>query len=89
MTMIVDQELCRACGICGKVCPRFIPDTTSDGVVRLVPERADLCIKCGHCAAVCPVDAIKIPAFGDIDLSPAALFGGTWTGRFHGSRSTG
>ena len=70
MAAIIDPELCTACGVCTQVCPRFIPETTSDGVTSLSHERAELCIDCGHCAAVCPADAISIPVFGDSDFPP-------------------
>lgn len=70
MTMSVNQELCSSCGVCGKVCPFFIPESRSDGVTSLSPERADLCLDCGHCAAVCPAGAITIPGFGVSGLSP-------------------
>lgn len=73
MTAIINREVCTACGICGKVCPRHIPVVTGEGERKATvfsAERAELCLDCGHCAAVCPADAIKIPAFGDISLSP-------------------
>lgn len=70
MTMRVNQELCSSCGVCGEVCPLFIPETTSEGVTSLSHERARLCLDCGHCAAVCPAGAVTIPGFGASDFSP-------------------
>jgi len=68
--IIIDQGLCTQCGICGKVCPRHIPETIEMGgkkQTRVCPERADICIYCGHCASVCAKSAITvdgIPAEG-------------------------
>jgi len=73
MTVSINREVCTACGICGKVCPRRIPVIAGEGEGRgtvISPERAGLCMECGHCAAVCPVDAIRIPRFGDREFDP-------------------
>lgn len=66
MKVAIDQELCRACGICGEVCSRHIPVTSTDGDLRMTvisPERAHLCMECGHCAAVCPQGAVEVECF--------------------------
>jgi ferredoxin len=63
MAIVINQELCNACGICGRVCPRYIPETIEldrKKVTQISPQRADLCMDCGHCAAVCPNEAIHI-----------------------------
>ncbi len=63
MQVIIDQYLCQACGICGDVCPRHIPETLVNGNKKLTAiskNRAELCMECGHCVAVCPNNAINI-----------------------------
>jgi len=57
----IDHTKCKACGICGTVCPRHILETTTknDRKQTLVSQhREQLCMACGHCSAVCPNDAI-------------------------------
>lgn len=59
----IDYFLCKACGICGDVCPRHILETTEKyNYMRneISLEREYLCLSCGHCAAVCPEGAITI-----------------------------
>lgn len=59
----IDTTLCKACGICGNVCPRHIPETiqeTEQKSTRISKNRSDLCMECGHCEAVCPNGAIKL-----------------------------
>jgi ferredoxin len=63
MKVTINQDLCKACGICSHVCPRHIPVTDeNDGVKTTVisSERISLCMECGHCAAVCPNNAIRV-----------------------------
>ncbi len=75
MTVSINQELCRACGICGEVCPRYVPVIVeTDGLKATVisPERAALCMECGHCAAVCPQDAFEIECFSRREFEPAS-----------------
>ena len=69
----VNQEKCTACGICGQVCPRHIPETFTRGgkkVTEISPERRGLCMECGHCTAVCPVEAIHLDRFGEQAFVP-------------------
>ena len=59
----IDTETCTACGICGTVCPRHIPETVEEAgekTTRISREREALCMGCGHCTAVCPNDAIRV-----------------------------
>ena len=59
----IDREKCKACGICGHVCPRHITETIErEGkkVTIVSEERMDLCMGCGHCVAVCPNGSIQV-----------------------------
>jgi len=55
-TFVVDAEVCKACGMCIKVCP---VDAISDGVKK-VPALIDQdkCTACGVCRDTCKFDAI-------------------------------
>jgi len=52
----VQTELCKACGLCIKVCPE---DAISDGIKKK-PASIELekCVKCSKCIDVCPFQAI-------------------------------
>lgn len=74
MRIQIDPELCQACGICGEVCPRHIPETTTvDGRKTTVisAQRAELCMGCGHCVALCPHNAISLDGQVASDYTPA------------------
>ncbi len=63
MIVQINQDLCKACGICGHVCPRHIPVTMKEDHKKttiISMERIDLCMECGHCVAVCPNHAIHV-----------------------------
>jgi pyruvate ferredoxin oxidoreductase delta subunit len=53
---VIDQELCKNCGICQTVCP--------DDAVKLNEEHYeidyDYCKGCGICAHECTADAIEM-----------------------------
>jgi 6-hydroxynicotinate reductase len=51
----VDQEACRACGICGQECP-LGAITLKDGRVVI----SEACSSCGACSKVCPHEAITV-----------------------------
>jgi ferredoxin len=70
MMIRINQELCTACGICGHVCPRHIPETHTK-ITVISPERIDLCLQCGHCVAVCPKRAITVGSLSDEQFTPA------------------
>ncbi|MBU2644331.1 nitroreductase family protein [bacterium] len=68
MMIHIDEKRCRACGICGDVCPRHIPVTAGqagDKRTRISEERIGLCMSCGHCMAVCPNSAIEVETLAD------------------------
>ncbi len=58
--MMVDQETCTQCGVCGRECPL--------GVIAVgekdFPVFGNGCVRCGLCVSVCPVQAISRPAPG-------------------------
>lgn len=59
----INQETCKACGICGLVCPRHVLETVERDHRKMTivsPERVEVCMGCGQCAAVCPTDSIRI-----------------------------
>ena len=53
---VLEQTLCKQCGICQDVCP--------DDAVNVTDERYeidfDYCKGCGICAYECPTDAIEM-----------------------------
>lgn len=56
LSYTINQELCRACGICRKECPA--------GAIKGAPKQAhsiaaETCTKCGKCLAKCPYKAIS------------------------------
>ena len=64
----INQDICKACGICGHVCPRHIPVTIEDDdnkITTISQERIDLCLQCGHCVAVCPDHAIQVESLNE------------------------
>ncbi|MCJ7500241.1 nitroreductase family protein [bacterium] len=73
MTVSINQELCRACGVCGHVCPRHIPEVVETGGMKatvISSQRSSLCMECGHCAAVCPSCAIEVKCFSGREFDP-------------------
>jgi len=68
----IDEKLCKACGLCGRICPRYVPETvTVEGGKRtVVSERADICIDCGQCMAICPNGSIHVDGIAPDDLLP-------------------
>ncbi|MGB8656836.1 MAG: FAD-dependent oxidoreductase [Candidatus Zixiibacteriota bacterium] len=63
---VVNRELCRACGICVKICQFNAPQLVDKGEGVLVCEINEaLCKGCGTCAAYCPTGAITARHFTD------------------------
>lgn len=63
---VVDESLCRGCGICYTqfACPAIRPRSTEDRRAIIDPE---LCTGCTVCASICPSGAIKPSEPIDID----------------------
>ena len=59
--IVVKNEDCTKCQVCGSVCPYelfFIENDT----LQLQSQFEEECIECGHCSAICPVDIIRLKA---------------------------
>lgn len=70
MKIRIDQEQCKACGLCGIVCARHVPVThrTKDQATTTIhKERESICMRCGQCALVCPKDAISVDGIAPED----------------------
>ena len=51
----IDQDLCKACGLCQRTCPV----EAIEGIEREKRHiNEDKCIKCGTCISKCPFKAI-------------------------------
>lgn len=58
MKNIINQSLCKNCGICTEVCPnKIIEKKDRTGFNQ---EREHLCLQCGQCMAVCPAKSVHI-----------------------------
>jgi nitroreductase/NAD-dependent dihydropyrimidine dehydrogenase PreA subunit len=70
----IDASRCNACGTCGRICPRYIPETRArDGggkTTVVCEERRHLCMDCGQCAAVCQHDAIRVDGLSPDQFPP-------------------
>ena len=54
----VDEDLCKSCGICSRLCPRNVFDSDARGR-PLVARPAD-CSRCGFCEQHCPDFALEV-----------------------------
>lgn len=59
--ILIDKELCIACGFCVKDCSR----NAIEIVDNLAEVDLSLCNECGHCLAVCPQGAVLMPEYED------------------------
>jgi heterodisulfide reductase subunit A len=63
---VVESDLCRACGICVKICEFNAPQLVDRGDGVMVCEINEaLCKGCGTCASYCPTGAITARHFTD------------------------
>jgi nitroreductase/NAD-dependent dihydropyrimidine dehydrogenase PreA subunit len=58
MKNIIDQSLCKNCGICTEVCPNKIIEKKE--ATEFNQEREHLCQQCGQCMAICPAKSVHI-----------------------------
>jgi len=58
MNNMINQSLCKNCGICTEVCPNKVIEK-KDGT-EFNPERGHLCQRCGQCMAICPVKSVHV-----------------------------
>ncbi|HET6496755.1 MAG TPA: ferredoxin family protein [Thermoleophilia bacterium] len=56
--IVLDLDLCKACGICIAICPRQVYDRDEAGFP--VIARPELCAQCLTCEVHCPDFAIAI-----------------------------
>ena len=68
-TPVVNEERCKHCGQCVKICPGEVL-VLQDGRVRVIEDTPFGCIACGHCMMICPEGAIRVSGRG---LSPEDL----------------
>jgi 2-oxoglutarate ferredoxin oxidoreductase subunit delta len=54
----VDDELCKACGICIELCPQKVFD--ADGQGRPQVARLEDCTRCRFCEQHCPDFALEV-----------------------------
>ena len=63
--VIFDEERCKGCELCTKVCPKKIVVMASDrmnkkGYHPATVEEMDKCIGCAFCARICPDVVIEV-----------------------------
>jgi len=56
--ILIDQQLCTGCGLCGEVCPFGLPRPMENGKFRI--SDVNLCTECSACKRNCPVQAITM-----------------------------
>ncbi|MBN1426845.1 MAG: nitroreductase family protein [Anaerolineae bacterium] len=60
---IIDAATCKACGLCGDVCPNRSIHKDASGKMVFRSDRLATCIRCGQCMAVCPTQSMHVPGF--------------------------
>ncbi len=63
--VIIDQNVCKGCGLCTVACPKQVLELSKDtlnakGYKPSTVVYAEKCIACGMCAIMCPDSAITV-----------------------------
>ncbi len=58
ITYRIDEDACRACGICANNCPAGAITGKPGKPPYVIDEEA--CVRCGTCLEVCPFGAVKV-----------------------------
>jgi NADH:ubiquinone oxidoreductase subunit F (NADH-binding)/(2Fe-2S) ferredoxin/NAD-dependent dihydropyrimidine dehydrogenase PreA subunit len=56
----IDQQRCRACGACAKICPQQAITVLRKGGGKSYLIQSELCSKCGTCRQACAFEAIEV-----------------------------
>lgn len=65
VTISVDDDLCKGCGICAHVCPTDVFEMTGqNGSEQLIPTDVAACVDCGKCSLICPDFALEVSKGG-------------------------
>jgi heterodisulfide reductase subunit A len=65
---IVDENICRGCGICVSVCPYDAKELVSKDKKKVVKINEILCEGCGSCVSVCPSKAMQQKNFRNLQI---------------------
>ncbi len=57
VTLELDQEKCRGCGMCTLVCPQAVLNLNNG---KALIQNRDACIECGACSMNCAREAITV-----------------------------
>ena len=60
---VVDQNICVACGVCMKACPRNAISIHRGCYAQIQSEK---CVGCGLCAKTCPAGCITVTERGEV-----------------------
>jgi ferredoxin len=59
VTLALDEEKCKGCGICLDVCPHEVL-ALKEGKIEIIDR--DGCMECGACMKNCPCEALTVKA---------------------------
>lgn len=64
MTIHIDKDLCKGCGLCVEACPTNVYEITGEtnrkGFAVVTAAHAEKCVKCRICEKTCPDLALYI-----------------------------
>ena len=70
----IDTSMCRACGVCQRVCPANAVELAEENSELIVRIYHDGCTRCGECVEKCPYGAISLlEDFEHISLTPGTV----------------